>query len=61
MSDESCRILAVLRTTLDGILKDPVITSEHAGTFSSCRLEFGNLSLKNWAPVTVRLTSLNGR
>ena len=61
MSDESCCILVVLRTALDGILKDPVTTSEQAGTLSSRRLLFGNRSLKNWAPVTVRLTSLNGR
>jgi hypothetical protein len=61
MSDESCRVLVVLRTALDGILNDPVTTSEHAGTFSSRRLLFGNRSLKNWAPEAVRLTSLNGR
>lgn len=61
MSEESYCILVVLRTTLDGILKDPVTSSEQAGTFSSRRLVFGNRSLKKWAPVTVRLTSLNGR
>lgn len=61
MSDGSRCILVVLRTALDGILKDPVTTSEQAGTFSSRRLAFGKRSLKNCAPVTVRLTSLDSR
>lgn len=61
MSNESCRIVVMLRTTLHGTLYDPDDSSEHAGTLSSRLLLCGNRSLKNWAPVTARLTSLNGR